>query len=128
VAEDDSDLAAALYAAVTARAQIIVPLTFFGEVANAIRRKAARGLITNERARQAYQEFGVMRVTLIRPPDLYERAFDLAVRYALPANYDSLYVALAVAQGCDLWTADSRLFNTFSPDHPNVRLLASFTP
>jgi predicted nucleic acid-binding protein len=69
-----------------------------------------------------------MDVEPVQPPGLYRAAFDLAERYGLPAIYDSTYVALAELRGCDFWTADLRLFNTFSPQHPRVRLLRQFVP
>src|SRR4051812_2616669 len=108
--EADSDRADALHAAAMAARGIVVPPHFFSEVANAIRRKVARGLISASEAYLAFHVLDRLIVTIARPADLYREAFDLAERYRLPAIYDSIYVALADLRGCDLWTADLRLF------------------
>src|SRR3990172_13414335 len=39
-------------------------------------------------------------------------ALSLAHEHRLSAAYDGFYLALAQDQGCELWTADERLFNT----------------
>ena len=47
-----------------------------------------------------------MGVTLVPASGLGERAFPLALE--LGTVYDSLYLALAEAEGCDFVTADER--------------------
>jgi predicted nucleic acid-binding protein len=39
--------------------------------------------------------------------------------------YDCIYVALAAQEGCELVTADDKLFNTLHKDFPFIILLAS---
>lgn len=40
------------------------------------------------------------------------RAVELASDLGLPAVYDAHYLALAERMGCELWTADERLWNS----------------
>jgi predicted nucleic acid-binding protein len=44
--------------------------------------------------------------------DQIQAAMDWTIRLRRAAAYDSFYLALAESMGCDLWTADRRLFNT----------------
>jgi predicted nucleic acid-binding protein len=124
--EADSQIANDLYAASVTAGGIVVPPQFFAEVANAVRRQAARGLITTAEAHRAYLGLEFIEVRIEMPATLYRRAFDLADRHRLAAIYDSIYVALAELRGCDLWTADRRLYDTFSPSHPAVKHLSDF--
>lgn len=48
-----------------------------------------------------------------------QRAFVWTGRLNRAAAYDSFYLALAETLGCDLWTADKRLFN--AANRPWVR-------
>ena len=45
-------------------------------------------------------------VSIREPSDLYDRALVLAKSLEQEAAYDALYLALAEAEGCDIWTAD----------------------
>ena len=55
------------------------------------------------------------------PPGLYRRTLDLAVAFRTGAVYDSLYVAPAEMEGCEMWTADRRLVNAVHRDFPHAR-------
>lgn len=72
------------------------------------------------------QEFtAAVRMTLalsiseVPVAELYEPAVDLAARYDRTV-YDSLYVALALREGCSLVTADRRLYNALSSALPDT--------
>jgi predicted nucleic acid-binding protein len=76
------------------------------EVVSALRRKAARGELTNRRARQALGDLAA--APLIRHPaaPLAERIWDLRASHSA---YDAAYVALAEALSMPLLTTDRRL-------------------
>jgi len=40
------------------------------------------------------------------------RSIKLAHLFGMPAVYDTHYLALALQQNCEYWTADTRLWNT----------------
>jgi predicted nucleic acid-binding protein len=61
-------------------------------------------------------------VTLIRPIS-YERAYDLAMTYHLPAPYDAHYLAVAEAEGVEFWTGDKRLYDRVHAGLPWVHCL-----
>jgi predicted nucleic acid-binding protein len=63
------------------------------------------------------------RITLIVPDFmLVHRAVAWSQQLRRANTYDCFYLALAEERGCDLWTADSRLFNL--ADMSWVRLFA----
>jgi len=97
-------------------------------VANAIWRKHARRLLTEEAARTALSDFAEFDTTTVAPPDLSGRAFELALKIRPGAIYDLLYVALAQIVGCTLWTADSKLANAVAGVPVVVSLLSTYTP
>ena len=51
---------------------------------------------------------------------LSTRALELALRSKRPASYDAHYLALAEYLGCELWTADERLWNATHTAHDTL--------
>lgn len=76
------------------------------EVASALRRFAATGALTDERAGQGLDLFRSLRIARHAPSLLLDRVW--ALRGALTA-YDAGYVALAEALDAPLVTTDDRL-------------------
>jgi predicted nucleic acid-binding protein len=58
---------------------------------------------------------------------LLDEALSLAVLYRR-SFYDSLYVALAIREGCQLVTADQRLYNALRPALPETMLWVGDVP
>jgi predicted nucleic acid-binding protein len=57
---------------------------------------------------------------------LLDDALNLAIDYGRTV-YDSLFVALAIREGCQLITADERLVNAVAQKLPQVVLLSSWS-
>jgi predicted nucleic acid-binding protein len=120
VEEEYSEEALRLWDLCQARAEVVeAPPIFRPEVTNVLHRKARRGEMDLGEARRA-AEYLVGAVAIGEPPGLYGRAMDLAAAFRLGAVYDSLYVALAELEGCEMWTADRRLVNAVQRDFPQV--------
>lgn len=86
--------------------QVHAPHLVDAEVASALRRLAASGVVTTGHAAAAlatWQRLGIVRHPVV---GVLDRIW--ALREALTA-YDACYVALAEALGCGLLTADARL-------------------
>jgi predicted nucleic acid-binding protein len=79
------------------------------EIANVLRQRMRRTGMPLADARQLMAQFFGFTISLVEPPDLYDRALELAEIRALPAAYDAHYLALAEHHGCTLWTDDQRL-------------------
>lgn len=56
------------------------------------------------------------------------RALELTYTHHLPSTYDGHYLALAEREGCTLWTADRRLWNSVGKALSWVQYLADYQP
>ncbi len=94
--------------------KIFAPDLLAYELTNALYRKVRKGEITLERAKEALEEISHTEITFNFSSDfaLSTRAIELASFFNLPATYDSHYLALAEHKGCELWTADMRMWNS----------------
>ena len=100
---------------------------FPAEVANVLLTKVRAGDVTAGFASQAVQR-AVGVVHLYSSPPLLPAAWEIAVRHHRTA-YDALYVALALLHGCQLVTADRRLFNSLQTHYPdNLLWLGDVSP
>jgi predicted nucleic acid-binding protein len=129
LAEEDSELADALWRSWEQRgAEIIAPYHFVFETTSVIRSKVYRGLFTPEQGKLALEILRSQHIQLLHPPQLVERAWGLAEQFNRPTVYDSFYLALSEFAGCDLWTADRRLYSAVNPSLPWVKWLGNFRP
>ncbi|HLF78258.1 MAG TPA: type II toxin-antitoxin system VapC family toxin [Dehalococcoidia bacterium] len=127
--EEFSDLAETLYReSRAADTTLIVPPHMATEVVNAIRRRAARSLISTGRGEELLADFLDFALTVTVPPGLYELALRIAATFNRPSAYDAHYIALAQLAGCDFWTADERLLNALNGRLPFVRALRDYQP
>lgn len=127
VPEPDRSLALALWGEwLNEDREIIGPYLFSFEVTSAIWRKAKRGLMGVEEAREAIRGALMLGVRLLHPSNISLKAFDLAARFDRPAAYDAHYLALAEMMEGEFWTADERLYNAVREDFPNIRWLGDY--
>ncbi len=92
--------------------QPAAPALWAHETTSAISKAAHFGEITEKEARQALEKLDALGVRLF-VPDAGQNlaALDWSLRLKRASAYDSYYLVLAQALGCDFWTADKRLFN-----------------
>jgi predicted nucleic acid-binding protein len=127
--EEDSDLADALWLYwERSSAEIIAPYHFVYETTSVIRSKVYRGIFTPEQGQQALGILRTQNVQFLHPPHLVERAWAFAEQFNRPTVYDSYYLALSESAGCDLWTADRRLYSVVTHALPWVKWLGDFRP
>jgi len=127
VEEEHSDRASALWGEwLESETQVISPLLLPFEVVSVLRKQVYRGLITPEEGENALAMAQTAKVTLLSPPGLHRRAWELAIRFNRPAAYDAHYLALAEIMGCEFWTADERLANAVQDELPWVRWLGDY--
>jgi predicted nucleic acid-binding protein len=123
--EEDSDLAKAIFLA-HEDSGVIAPAFMAAELTNSIRRRVARGLMTQDEGERALNLFLAFEVTLSIDASVHVEALRLAHRFDRPAAYDMHYVALAEIASCDLWTADLRLLNALGGRLAFVKSLSSY--
>jgi predicted nucleic acid-binding protein len=107
VAEPGSDAARRVLAA---KGPLIAPDLLVAEVGNVLWKKAGRGLVGTDQAREALVWLPELFDRLFDAAALAPRAIEIAIAYAEPLS-DCLYVALAELAGpdCRLVTADRGL-------------------
>ena len=89
---------------------LLAPDLLIAEFANVAWKYVRRGDATVAHAREALNALLRVRLHLHSSATVMPAAFDIACETGRTA-YDSIYLALARAQGCQLVTADRRFFN-----------------
>ena len=102
--------------------QLLAPEILPAEIANALWKRTERGDLDTATAVGLFHEFRKLEFKFCEVPELIGSALSMALRHHHPV-YDCLYVALARKEGCDLVTADERLYKAFARDFPQVHLL-----
>ena len=94
--------------------EVFAPSLLVYEVTNALYRRVRKGDIPFYDARRGLTEiiYKVLEIDFPEDPDFNIRAMELGQQFGLPAAYDSHYLALAERKECELWTADTRLWNS----------------
>lgn len=69
------------------------------------------------------EDLGWVKVAIHEPVSLYTDALSIAQAIGVNAAYDPLYLALAEAERCDLWTADKRFARAVGCSGMRVRWL-----
>ena len=102
---------------------MVAPSFFLAEVASVIRRKVGRQELTPEDGQEALDVLESVEVRLVWDFDLIQRAFHLAGELRQPTIYDTVYLAVAEREQCDLWTSDARFAEAAPTRYPFVRLV-----
>ena len=101
--------------------RIVAPWLWIYEITSVLRNRVHRKLLTPSEGAAALQALHAQRIQLLHPNNLHETAWQLSERFHRPAAYDSFYLALAQELGCELWTADERLYHAVTGSLTYVR-------
>jgi len=127
--EEDSNIALALVTEWTDLGmEVIAPPLLAYEATNALYRNMRKGDIAFSDAERGLNEV-ILKLVAIEPEldfDIHTRAIELAHQFGLSATYDSHYLALAEREGCELWTADTRLWNSLKGKLSWVRWMGDY--
>ncbi len=127
--EPDSDIAQILLAEWIDKGLVILaPALLAYEATNSLYRIARKGEITRDRARQALIKilFTGLEFDFSQGASLSMKAMELSERFDRPATYDSHYLALAEREGCEFWTADTRLWNSIKGKFSWARWMGNY--
>lgn len=129
VNEVDSDKAHHLWTTwLTNGFEAVAPCHLAFETVSVLRQLVHRTTISDEAGKIAFNAFVAQPIRLLHPDSLYEHAWKLAVRFRRPTVYDAYYLAVGELYGCEVWTADRRLFRAVQLDLPWVKLLDFYQP
>ena len=87
------------------------PPLLYAEVPSVLRMAVHFGRISTTEGDRAFQDFNDLAIDISRRTDLHIMAWAIAKTYNQSRIYDSMYLAAAQAEGCELWTLDRRLVN-----------------
>jgi len=94
--------------------EVYAPSLLVYEVTNVLYRRVRKGEMPFYDARRGLTEiiYKVVEIEFPEDPAFNIRAMELGQKFGLPAAYDAHYLALAESKECELWTADTRLWNS----------------
>ena len=102
--------------------RLIAPPIYRSEVTNVVHQYMRRGHLDRPEAADVLGAL-VDIVAISEPEGLYGRALTLANQTQQGSTYDSLYLALAEHEECEMWTADRRFVRAVQQQFPRVRWL-----
>jgi len=103
---------------------LVSPPLLYAEVPSVLRGAVYFGRINLEEGERAFEAFCELDVAISNRTDLHILAWELAKEHRQPRIYDSMYLAVARSEGCDLWTGDLRLTNAVNA--PWVRWVGAY--
>lgn len=107
---------------------LLAPALFTYEITNILYQNVRKNEITLERAKRALEDVMFLGIEIDIPQDfgLDRRAIELAHKFGFKATYDSHYLALAEREGCELWTADTKMWNALKEQVNWMRWLEDY--
>ena len=83
-------------------AVLVCPPLLYAEVPSVLREAVYFGRLSVEEDERAFEIFCDLDIVVSRPADLHILAWQLAKQHRQPRIYDSMYLAVARSEGCDL--------------------------
>lgn len=90
---------------------LIAPSVLAFEVISSLCRLVYLDELTREEGEEAFEKFLKLNIRLSQRRAIFPLAWRLAKEFNQPRAYDAAYLALAYLAGCQLWTADERLYH-----------------
>jgi predicted nucleic acid-binding protein len=89
---------------------LIAPPLIYSETLSTLHEMRWRGDILDDMTNLARKRYTDMPIRLETPSELYDEAWRIADQFGWAKIYDAQYVALAKLLGCQLVTADGKLY------------------
>ena len=105
--------------------QLLGPPLLFIEVTSVLRERHVQKQITSQEAETAFSTFQLLPIQRAWPRELHTKAWEVAKALSQRKAYDAHYLALAEIEGCELWTADQRLYNAVGGRMPWLKLVGA---
>lgn len=105
----------------------VAPQHFVVEVCGAIRKKFREGELSSAQFPVVLRALAILPITEYPVTPLLPAAMEIALTFDR-SIYDSFYVALALHLGCQLVTADQKLYNALAAAYPETMLWIEDVP
>lgn len=105
--------------------RLVAPALLAFEVTSALRRLVHHDVLTATEGEDAFEGFLRMEIGLTHRRDVFPLAWRLARELERSRAYDTAYLAVARLNGCEMWTADERLYNACRATLPWVRWIGA---
>lgn len=105
---------------------LIAPSFWEYEIASGVRRAVYRGDLLPDEGQAAIDELLGLGIELHPIPNA-RTAYVLSEKYGR-GLYDCFYLDLAEREGCELWTADRKLYHAMKESLPWVRWIEDYQP
>jgi predicted nucleic acid-binding protein len=129
VNEENSDKAPHLWANWLALGtEAVAPCHLAFACISVLRQLVHRATISDEAGQIAFAAFLAQPIRLLHPEAVYEQAWKLATHFRRSTVYDACYLAIGELYGCEVWTADRRLYRAVQLDLLWVKLLDYYQP
>ena len=129
LAEQESELVATQWEKWQTEGQTVLsPWLFAFEIMAVLRKKVARGELTEKEGLEAWGILSDLGIELRHHPLMWERSWALAAQYRRPTTYDTAYLALAQLLDCDLWTADYRFIRALAGQESRLQSVSQVIP
>ena len=92
--------------------RLVAPPLLLAETTSVLRRYVHLGEIEHREAVTALQDLLALPIAIIRGPNIYLRALELAHRLGHARAYDVQYLAVADLEGCPIITLDGDLYRS----------------
>ena len=103
-------------------AELWAPDLLYVEGANAVRRKAAQGVLAPQDALETLRKLFRLPFRVLSAREIVEDALELGLAASLKV-WDACYLAVARRVGAELWTADEELHSRGRRAYESVHLL-----
>lgn len=110
---------------ITGTLDFVEPDLLYAEIGNVVWRKHVLQGMSASDAQQILDTFSKLTLRVIASSTLLAEAYQLAVTHQRTV-YDSLYLALAVREGCPFVTADEKLVNAIGSQFSNIVWIANW--
>ncbi len=105
---------------------LVAPMLLAYEVTSVLRRLVYLRALTPDEGEDAFNLFSRLPIRFSQRKSVIPASWQLAKQFNRPRAYDTAYLAVAQMYGCDLWTADEKLYNAVGNKLPWIKWLGDY--
>lgn len=106
--------------------ELLGPQMFRAEVTSVLREEVFFKRMPPEEGEEGFAVYLEIPIRIISSPDVYRKAWELAIDYNQRRTYDMQYLAVAELEDCELWTLDKKLVTSLHGKTKRVKWVGDF--